>query len=173
MRTLIFGGAASGKSEIAEAFAIERGGPRIYIAAMEPFGEDAAAKIKRHHLLRAEKGFATIERYVDLASLMLPENGAVLLECLTNLTANEIFSPNGAGADAEQAILRGIEALSAQTGHLTVVTGDLFADGRRFDESTEAYLTCLAGVNRVLAARFDRVIEVVCGIPLLVKGGAA
>ena len=65
---------------------------------MEPM-EDAEcrARIEKHRRQRAGKGFVTIERGVDLAGLALPARGDVLLEDLGNLTANEPYSPAGAG----------------------------------------------------------------------------
>ena len=45
MFTLVIGGAASGKSEYAEALVMKLDGPRVYLAAMEPFGPEAEARI--------------------------------------------------------------------------------------------------------------------------------
>ena len=52
------------------------------------------AKVARHHRMRQGKGFTTIEQPTELeqaASQMEPE-AAVLLECMSNLAANEMFS---------------------------------------------------------------------------------
>ena len=52
------------------------------------------AKVDRHHRLRQGKGFTTIEQPTELeqAVLQMEPAGAVLLECMSNLTANEMFS---------------------------------------------------------------------------------
>ena len=180
MKTLIIGGAASGKSQLAEDAALRRDGLRYYIATMEPFGSEAAARIEKHHAMRAQKGFTTFERYTNLAGLRLPAHGTVLLECITNLVANEMFSPDGAASSAPEgtaepavigAVLRGIDALTEQAQHVIIVSGDVFADGQRYGEGTEAYMRSLAAVNRALAAGCDTVIEAVCGIAVYVKGG--
>ena len=98
MFTLVIGGAASGKSEYAEELILASPlRPRIYIATMEPFGAEGQARIARHRELRRGKGFQTVERYTGIAGLKLPAGGAVLLECLGNLAANELYSPAGAG----------------------------------------------------------------------------
>ena len=56
MFTLVIGGSASGKSEYAERHVLSLSTPektspqfgnRIYIATMQPFGEDARARIAR------------------------------------------------------------------------------------------------------------------------------
>ena len=96
MFTLVVGGAASGKSEYAEQLILRAGAlPRYYVATMEPFGAEARARIARHRVLRAQKRFETIECPVGLSRVLLPARGAALLECLSNLAANELYS--GAG----------------------------------------------------------------------------
>lgn len=177
MFTLVVGGAASGKSACAESLILASPHrPRLYIAAMEPFDGECRARIARHRRMRAEKEFETIERYTDLASLRLSGGGSVLLECLSNLTANELFSPAGAGAGTEAGALRavteGVEALLAQCGDLVVVSGEVFTGGNRYAGDTDAYLRVLSAANRALASRADRVCEVVCGLPQFYKGAA-
>lgn len=175
MFTLVVGGSASGKSEYAEELilaSLHR--PRYYIATMEPFGAEGRARIARHRALRREKQFETIEKYTGLAALRLPSRGAVLLECLGNLTANELYSPAGAGAEekAAEAVLAGVEALLAQCADLVAVSNEVFAGGSAYAGDTERYLRTLAAVNRALAQRAERVCEVVCGLPYYHKGAA-
>ena len=107
---LLTGGAACGKSSYAEQLALRLGSPRYYIASMQPYGEEGELRIRRHRAMRAGKGFQTIERYTDLQGLELPEKDAVvLLECLCNLTANEMFSPEAEGSDCVERVLSGVE----------------------------------------------------------------
>lgn len=173
MFTLIMGGSASGKSEYAESLILQSGHlPRYYIATMQPFDGECRARIARHRQMRAEKQFETIERYTGLSGLVLPERGDVLLECLGNLAANELYDPAGAGKDgALEAIVSGIDALLPQCRHLVAVSNEVCTDGGGYPEETEAYRRLLAGANRALAARADRVCEVVCGLPYCYKDG--
>ena len=170
MRILLTGGSAGGKSTFAESIAEKLGGRLWYIAAMKPYGEESERKIARHRAMRAKKGFSTVERYTDVAGLSLPERGTVLLECLCNLTANEMFDPEGAGDDTVNAVLRGVESLERQCDNLIVVTNDVGSDGGGYSELTMRYVDALGEINRILAARFDAVYELVCGIPLPLKG---
>ena len=164
MFTLVIGGAASGKSEYAESLILcTNVFPRIYIATMEPFEEDCRARIARHRALRAQKSFETVECYMGLERLNLPGEGAVLLECMGNLTANELYSPGGAGADTETAILRGIDSVLGQCRELVVVSNEVFSGGYGYERDSLRYLSVLAAVNRALAARADNVAEIVCG----------
>lgn len=171
MKTLIIGGFASGKSEYAESL-LSGDENKIYIATMQPFGDAAKRQIERHRRLRANKGFATLERFTALSTIAeddLPQDCSVLLECLGNLAANELFSPEGAGDNALTEILAGIELLEHRCRNLVVVTNDVFADGRMYDQTTEKYLLLLGNCNASITARFDKVIEVVCGIPIVIK----
>jgi adenosylcobinamide kinase/adenosylcobinamide-phosphate guanylyltransferase len=169
MRTIVLGGAACGKSEYAEALAVSLPLPRFYIATMMPFDGEDILRIEKHRAMRAEKGFHTMERYTDLAGLRLPERGTVLLECLGNLTANELFSAGGALHGALEAIVEGVEKLEAQCDDLVVVSNDVFSDGSSYTEETMRYIETLAAINRTLARRYERVVELVCGIPLTYK----
>lgn len=170
--TLVVGGAASGKSELAERLILEAGPlPRSYIATMEIFDEECRARVARHRALRAQKGFSTLECPVDLPGVLLPSGGAVLLECLTNLAANELFSPNGAGSPeaVEASILAGADRLLRAPARLVIVTGEVFSGGSRYAGDTDVYLRLLARLNRALAARMDEVCEVAGGLPVWYK----
>lgn len=169
MMILLTGGSACGKSSHAEKLCVEMAGPRYYIAAMQPFGEGGAEKIARHRRLRAGKGFVTFERYTDLAGLVLPERGTALLECICNLTANEMFDETGAMRDPCEAVLTGVDALRRQCENLIVVTNDVGSDNKDYDPGTRAYIRALGRINAILAQRADEVYELVCGIPLRLR----
>lgn len=168
MLILVTGGSASGKSAYAESLCLGLS-PRVYLAAMQPFGEEGTARIARHRAMRKDKGFLTVERYTDLAGLRLPACRCVLLEDLGNLAANEMFSAEPP-KDPRGAVLDGIDALKKQCERLVIVTDEIGSDGIEYDPATTAYLIALGAVNRAIAARADAVFEVVAGIPILLKG---
>ena len=63
MITLVIGGAASGKSEYAEELVLKsEARPRIYLATMELFGEEARRRVEKHRAMSAAKDFRTLER---------------------------------------------------------------------------------------------------------------
>lgn len=170
MMTLVIGGAASGKSEFAEGLSLRFSGPRVYIATMPPFGEEALARIQKHRDRRACMGFATLECYTGLAAACdtLSEGASVLLECLGNLVANERYSPDGSG---EGTALAGVLRLADRCRDLVVVTNEVFSGGADYEGDTLGYLRELAAANRALAARADRVVELTAGLPNWLKGG--
>lgn len=164
MLTLVSGGAASGKSEFAEKLAADWCGRKIYIATMRVQDGEDRARVAKHRAMRREKRFETIECPGNL-NVHAPENSVVLLECLSNLTANECFGESGFDNAAER-ILAGIELLRKSAACVIIVTNELFSDGNVYNAETLCYLDILAYLNRTIAGEAERVIEVVCGIPV-------
>ena len=171
MLTLVVGGAASGKSEYAERLVLHTALPRYYLATMQVWDAECAARVEKHRRMRAEKQFETLECPLHLGTVHLPARGTALLEDLGNLTANELYDPAGAGETAASAILDGLDRLAAQCEHLVVVSNEVFSGGANYAGDTDRYLKALAQVNNALAARADAVVRVVCGIPVYHKGG--
>ena len=206
MILLVTGGSASGKSEYAENRALQLAKTEkrnlIYLATMMPFGEEAEKRIERHRQLRSGKGFKTIERYEDIEGLCAGEDleaqtfrdqaadAVVMLECMSNLTANEMFSDtNSQCADddkpvseenteskniehARKKILKGIEALDRVAAHLVIVSIDVFGeDMQKYDVWTRSYIQCLGALNQALTMRADEAVEVVYSIPVPYKEG--
>lgn len=170
MRILLTGGSACGKSTYAEALAMRFPPPRYYIATMRIYSQECQERVDRHRQIRGNKGFITLECDVDIHSLILPQKGTVLLECMCNLTANEMFDCQGGITEAQDKIIFGIESLAAQCDTLIVVTNDVGSDSGQYDEGTREYIKTLGRLNITLAERFDCVYELVCGIPLALKG---
>ena len=167
MFAMIIGGSASGKSALAERWAASLPLPRIYLAAMQVLDEESRARVERHRAMRAGKGFETIEAPTALWNTDLPAGATVLLEDLSNLLANEMFSPEGGGSEAA---LRGVQSLLARCENLILVTNEVFSGGANYEGETEDYLAELARLNHTLAAEADTVAEVVCGLPNILKG---
>ena len=171
MLILLTGGSACGKSSYGETLAVQGPKPLYYIAAMEPYDEECLQKIARHRALRANKGFETIERYTGVDTLKLPQTGGtVLLECLCNLTANEMYIQPDAPVDPVQKVVAGVENLMGQTDTLIVITNDVGSDDEAYSEETRAYIRALGEINARVASMADRVYELVAGIPLCLKG---
>ncbi|MBQ8306193.1 MAG: bifunctional adenosylcobinamide kinase/adenosylcobinamide-phosphate guanylyltransferase [Blautia sp.] len=174
MKILITGGSGSGKSAFAEDTVLSLGeGKRIYLATMYPYDQESYKRIDRHRAMRSGKGFETRECYLDAGSLDLPENAIVLLECMSNLAANEMFMPEGAGDQTAEKITEDIQKLSQKVRHLVIVTNEIFSEAAIYEGDTRAYQQTLGTINRNLAAMCDACYEVVYGIPIPLKGGAA
>lgn len=185
---LITGGSGSGKSAYAEAQTLQYAGrqvlhisgqnpgkelPCLYIATMKPYGEETLQKIESHRMLRAGKGFVTIECYKELDRAVIPKNSGILLECLSNLAANELYGEDGAFGSRQEAaerILGGIQYILSQTDYLVIVTNEVGLDVGNYSYETREYIALMGTINQRLACMADKVTEVVYGIPVPVKG---
>ena len=174
MLVLVTGGSGSGKSAYAEEKIMSFGqGKRIYIATMFPFDKESDARILRHRQMRAGKGFETVERYTDLKGLNLDPDSAVLLECMSNLTANEMFQDNGAHERTVEAVMEGVRHLHETVRHLVIVTNEIFSEAAEYLGETALYQSYLGEINCQIAREADEVTEGVYGIPVYLKGGCA
>ena len=170
MFNLITGGSGSGKSAYAENCILEfQGKNRIYIATMFPFDEESHRRIERHRKMRREKCFTTIECYTGVKNLEISSDSDILLECMSNLTANEMYQENGAGEETVEEILQGIRQLKDRAKNLVVVTNEVFSDGISYDPDTMRYLSYLGNINQEMGKMADQVTEVVYGIPVSLK----
>ena len=169
MTTLITGGSKCGKSHLAEKLLDGFNGKKIYLATMQPYGDEALDAIERHRIMRNGKGFETLERYTDIHDIRLPKNSAVLLECMGNLLANEMFR-NDIICDPTEKILYGIRNISNRVAELVIVTNQVGSDGIDYDEGTASYIAFLGKINSNIAGFSDNVVECVYGIPIVMKG---
>ena len=202
MLHIVYGGSASGKSSYAESFAmsLQGEGRLLYIATMYPYkwntteiDPETMQRIERHRAMRADKGFDTVECYRHVEHIVAKRQDVLLLECMSNLLANEMYleqdSDDGGLAETmsevekadsgmsktlspvSKKIVQALVNLSTRVQDVVSVTNDVFSDGGRltYDESTREYVKNLAEINCALAREAAPVTEVVCGIPVIVK----
>lgn len=168
----VTGGSGSGKSAIGEKIAVKLcPQTKYYIATMEPFGTEAKKRIAKHRDMRADKNFITLECPVDLQSADIPPKATVLLECMSNLAANEIFSPNGCGKQAaKNNIIAAVKSLATQCENLIIITNEIFSDDLQYDQTTLDYIKILGEINQYLGKISDVYLEAVYSIPFFYKG---
>ena len=161
MFILVTGGSGSGKSEFAENIAMKLGGKMLYVATMKPYDDECLKRIERHRKMRDGKGFRTVECYTDLSEITESAD-TILLECMSNLTANVMFSDNN--DNAFEKIIGGI--LNLKSENIVIVTNEISSDGIEYDGDTKMYISLLGRINSALSKRADKVYEVVYGIPI-------
>ena len=203
MIKLVYGGSGSGKSKFAEQLAVSCNALRTYyVATMQVYDDEGRKKVERHRKLRAGKGFVTIEQPVCIGAaaeriksdVVARQNQheaqpaemlqaaptaktAVLLECITNLVANEMFPPESDAGQSESFygleeslvvshIKSGLEKLFSCADDIIIVSGNVFEDGAEYAESTKKYMRALGAINAFIASKSDEVYEVVAGIPV-------
>ncbi len=173
MLVLIYGGSGSGKSEIAEDYCLnlrkDSSHKMIYLATMEPFGKEARERIKRHRNLRKDKGFVTIEKTCDVNEIEVNKEDIVLLECMSNLVANEFFTKNLKREEVVKKVSQDILLLNDRVKNLIVVSNDIFSSGEEYGEETYEYMKALGEINRNIAKQADEVYEAIVGLPVVRK----
>lgn len=172
MLILVTGGSASGKSEFAENLAVGFNNSNlIYIATMKPYDEECVDRIKKHREMRKHKGFKTLECYENLKEVKLEGKPTVLLECMSNLLANEMFGEREqkVNDDVCSEILAGINQLIDMSENVVIVTNEVFSDNGSVYEETLNYIKKLGIINTEIAGIADEVYEVVCKIPITIK----
>jgi adenosylcobinamide kinase / adenosylcobinamide-phosphate guanylyltransferase len=164
--TFVLGGARSGKSRYAESLITAGTPPWTYIATAEAGDEEMATRIKAHRQ-RRDSCWRTIEAPRDLAAA-LAQCGTtpVLVDCLTLWLSNLML----ARTDIEGEIGRLERALLAMKAPVVLVANEVGLGivpehplGRQFRDWQGL-------LNQRMAAQANRVILMVAGLPLAVKG---
>jgi len=162
---LIVGYPDSGKSAAAEEMALQISGPgeRIYLATMIPYGDEGEERIRRHREMRSGKGFNTIEAPFDIAGALDgtedAENKTVLLECLSNLVANELFERHTDPGETSAKLTSDVMELSEKVKDLIVVSNHFEPKGD-YDPDTSMYIQTMDVINGMLSEKADKTIYI-------------
>ena len=165
--TLVLGGARSGKSRYAEALVATQPPPWIYLATAQALDDEMAGRIAEHRA-RRDGRWRTVDAPHDLAGALAaaPVGAAVLVDCLTLWLSNRML----AEVDVDAEIVAFEEALDRRVGPVVLVSNEV-GFGIVPDNALARRFRDLQGrLNQRVAARADRVVLVVAGQPLTVKG---
>lgn len=163
---LVLGGARSGKSRHAEALVMGHSPPWLYVATAEPGDAEMRARIAIHRGRRGA-GWRTVEAPLALAAALTetPEAPA-LVDCMTLWLSNLMLAgvDHDAAADALEAALR-------RRAASTVLVANEVGSGIVPDNALARRFRDAAGLlNQRIAALADRVVLVMAGLPLVLKG---
>jgi adenosylcobinamide kinase / adenosylcobinamide-phosphate guanylyltransferase len=164
--TLVLGGARSGKSRYAEGLIAALPPPWTYVATAEARDHEMAARIRAH---RARRGasWRTIEAPRDLVTALAAcERMPVLIDCLTLWLSNLMLAESDIDTEIEN-LERSLTAASAPI----VLVANEVGSGIVPDRPLGRKFRDLQGtLNQRMAARADRVLLMVAGLPLAIKG---
>ena len=164
--TLVLGGARSGKSRYAESLRAALQPPWVYVATAEAGDAEMAERIAAHRERRGPN-WRTIEALANLDRVLADHRSEpVLVDCLT-LWLSKLLLDDSA---LEDEMVRLEKSLLLATVPKVLVSNEVGAGivpehplGRRFRD--------LQGIlNQRVAALADRVVLMVAGLPLVVKG---
>jgi len=168
--TFVTGGARSGKSRYALDLAGGYARP-AFIATAEPFDDEMRDRIQRHREEREER-FFTIEEPVDLAGALRrlpPGTEIAIVDCLTVWLGNLLHRrEDGEEIEETEAFL---EALADVPCPLVVVSNEVGFGGIAMSPMGRTFTDLLGRLNQEVAARADRAVMIVSGLPLFLKGG--
>lgn len=170
-KTLITGGARSGKSEYALTLAesLESKSAMYFVATAEPLDEEMKLRIANHKKQR-RKHWKTIEEPETIAEIITSlsdQNYVVLVDCLTLWTSNLLGNNEN---DFNDALTNLSTAVTLFSGSLIFVTNEVGMGIVPADAGTRLYRDRLGTVNRKVADACGDVLLMVSGIPLQVKG---
>jgi adenosylcobinamide kinase/adenosylcobinamide-phosphate guanylyltransferase len=179
-RTLIIGGARSGKSAYAEQLAARAGKPVVYIATAAAGDSEMAERIAQHRQ-RRDPDWITVEEPIALGAAIARHAGAlVLVDCLTVWLSNLLFSqhtefPEVGAIDAppafEQQRAGLLQAVEQASGDLILVSNEVGLGVVPLGAVSRWFVDQSGRLNQALAARCERVVFMAAGLPLALKGG--
>lgn len=180
-RTLVLGGARSGKSALAERLARESGKNVVYLATAHAGDGEMAHRIE-HHRARRPPEWQTVEEATALArrlrELCAPGR-IVLVDCLTLWLTNLMFAGGQVYPELgpvelpplfEQERAALLDWLDKAEGEVIFVSNEVGMGIVPFAAVSRCFADEAGRLNQHVAARCERVIFVAAGLPLVLKG---
>ena len=165
MIVYVTGGARSGKSRFAEAWAAKQSAPVTYLATAQAFDDEMRERIERHRIDRPAH-WPTLEEPLNVPQTLADLNGVILLDCLSLWISNLLL------ADLDDtAILERVDALLAQANSKTLIlVSNEVGSGIVPDNAlARRYRDLLGWANQRAAAAANEVYLLVSGLPLRLK----
>lgn len=165
--TLILGGARSGKSRLAEKFALNLNLTPVYLATGEARDAEMRARITAHKEDRGDI-WKTIEEPININDVLIAEsqkNAVILVDCLT-LWLSNLFE-NDFNIEEQVGLL--IEALKQTTGPVILVSNDVGQGIVPINELARNFRDESGRLNQKIAAIAQNVYSVTAGLPIPLK----
>jgi adenosylcobinamide kinase/adenosylcobinamide-phosphate guanylyltransferase len=166
-RTLVLGGARSGKSAYAEQLSKDWEKKRTYIATAQAHDEEMAMRIKAHREWR-ESDWETVGAVLDLPGALreaAAEGKFILIDCLTLWLTNVLLAEE----DCELAVSDLLEALSDVPGTIVLVSNEVGGGIVPGNELARRFRDAAGDANRRVAQAVDEVVLVTAGLPMVLK----
>ena len=167
--TLALGGARSGKTAYAEAFALDLsrdGRTPVYVATGQAFDDEMKARITRHQDLRSDQ-FTTCEEPLDLVSILKQhdENDILLIDSIGVWITNHMIADH----DLDDIINQTIEALLNTKASVVFVSDEVGMGIVPEGAMSRAFRDHIGMMNQRVAEIADTVAFLVAGQPLMIK----
>jgi len=172
MRSLILGGARSGKSRLAEQLASASGLPVTYIATSQPLDGEMNERVRLHRQ-RRPSDWGLIEEPLALAAVLraeAAEGRCLLVDCLTLWLTNLLMLEDEQRLAEERDAL--LDCLVQLPGTILLVSNETGLGVVPMGELTRRYVDQAGWLHQAVAERCQRVVLTVAGLPLMLKGPA-
>lgn len=168
--TLVLGGVRSGKSRYAESLARADGREVTVVATATAGDTEMAARIAAHRA-RRPPAWSVVETPIHLAATLRqscrPER-FVIVDCLTLWLTNLLSSDDDRLAERETQAL--CELLPKLPGGVILVSNETSLGVVPTGALTRRYLDCVGALHREVADKVERVVLLIAGLPLTLKG---
>jgi len=169
MRTLLIGGARSGKSALAQRWANERSSDVCTIVTGTVTDPEMAARIDAHRRDRPAH-WRVREEPVHLGrALREAKAGVVLVDCLTLWISNCLWPTDVWRAEREDFLA----ALAVCAANVVIVTNEVGTGIVPSNAASRVFRDEQGWLNQAVAAVCDEVFFVTAGLPLCLKPGPA
>ena len=165
--TLVLGGASSGKSVWAERYILGQGQNVGYIATAQAFDTEMEERIERHKARRG-KEWTTREEPLNLlpSFASFPADQPILLDCATLWLSNLMLAEKNISAESSALI----HFLENYTGKLVIVSNETGLSVVPHTKIGRDFQKVQGQLNQQLAILADRVVFIVAGLPMFLKG---
>lgn len=169
MKTLVLGGASSGKSQHAEALAQASGKGVVYIATAPRFPDDKEwqQRIGQHKKQRPIS-WELLEEELSLMSILHSAKHAdkfVLVDCLTLWLSNVMFAKKDIALETHQLC----KALADYSGDIVLVSNEVGMGLVAETKLGRSFCDAQGRLNQAIAKVADEVFFVAAGLPLQLK----
>jgi len=182
-RTLVFGGARSGKSAYAEKLALESGKQVVYIATARAGDGEMSTRIAHHRQQRPAE-WRTVEEPLALADMIgqwAAPHRLILVDCLTLWLSNLMFSDGTDYPDVGDIALpalfhaqraRLLQTLADCASDIVLVSNEVGMGIVPYGAISRSFTDEAGRLNQAVAAICDGAVFVAAGLPLYLKGAA-
>ena len=176
--TLILGGARSGKSSYAQNLAEETGKSVTFLATAQALDDEMSARIQKH---RAERPahWATLEIPLDIATHVRQiRSDIVILDCITLLVSNLLMQFVQQNLVDEALFMSSLQKemnellsiLRTIDQHWLIISNEVGLGLVPEYQMGRVYRDGLGWANQKLAREAEKIVFMVAGIPMIVKG---
>ena len=169
MKSLVLGGARSGKSHYAQQLVSESQQRVIYIATAHPGDAEMMARIERHKHDRPSH-WVIVEEEIALADVIQRHDASdtyILVDCLTLWLTNLLSENDGALLQSE--IDKLLSVLSDLKGNIVFVSNEVGQGIMPMGELSRRFVDEAGRLHQVLAKLSDQVVLLVAGLPQKLK----